>query len=206
MADDADAADALGQASEPDDAPIEPADADDTEGDDEPIEPAEPGPRRHQRLWLSVTAALLMVAAVGALAGWLGFRADESRQRALQREVFLQAARQGALNLTTISYTEVDNDIKRILDSSTGAFCDDFQKRSQPFIDVVKQAKSKSQGTITAAGLESVQGDTAQALVGVAVMTSNAGVSEQQPRAWRMRISVQKIGDAAKVSNVEFVP
>jgi Mce-associated membrane protein len=206
MADDADAADTLVQPTELDDALIEAADADDTEGDDEPIDPAEPGPRRHQHLWLSVTTALLIVAALGALAGWLGFRADESHQRALQREVFLQAARQGALNLTTISYTEVDTDIKRILDSSTGAFYDDFQKRSQPFVDVVKQARSKSQGTITAAGLESVQGDTAQALVGVAVTTSNAGVSEQQPRAWRMRISVQKIGDAAKVSNVEFVP
>jgi Mce-associated membrane protein len=31
-------------------------------------------------------------------------------------------------------------------------------------------------------------------------------VNEQRPRAWRMRIDVQKIGDQAKVSNVQFVP
>ncbi|HXO54425.1 MAG TPA: Mce protein, partial [Mycobacterium sp.] len=96
-------------------------------------------------------------------------------------------------------------DIKRILDSSTGAFYDDFQKRSQPFVEVVKQAQSKSRGTITQAGLESLQPDSAQALVAVAVTTSNAGAPEQQPRAWRMRVSVQMIGDTAKVSNVEFV-
>jgi Mce-associated membrane protein len=182
------------------------AEADGAQGDEESADLAEPRPPRRQRLWLALTAAVLIVTAVGALAGWLGFRAHQSHQRAQQREVLLQVARQGALNLTTISYTEVDADIKRILDSATGAFYDDFQKRSQPFVEVVKQARSKSQGTITQAGLESVQGDSAQALVAVAVTTSNAGAPDQQPRAWRMRITVQKIGDTAKVSNVEFVP
>jgi Mce-associated membrane protein len=43
-------------------------------------------------------------------------------------------------------------------------------------------------------------------LVAVSVKTSNAGAADNQPRGWRMRISVQKIGDQAKVSNVEFVP
>jgi len=75
----------------------------------------------------------------------------------------------------------------------------------QPFIDTVKQAQSKSVGTVTEAGLESESENDAQVLVAVAVKTSNVGVAEQQPRAWRMRISVQKVGDQAKVSNVEFV-
>jgi Mce-associated membrane protein len=154
----------------------------------------------------ALIVGLVVTVALGALAGWLGLRAHQSHESAQQRAVFLQAARQGALNLTTISYTEVDADIKRILDSSTGAFYDDFQKRSQPFVDVVKQAQSRSVGTITEAGLESMQRDTAQVLVAVSVKTSNAGAAEQQPRGWRMRISVQKLGDTAKVSNVEFVP
>jgi Mce-associated membrane protein len=38
------------------------------------------------------------------------------------------------------------------------------------------------------------------------VKTSNAGAAQQEPRAWRMRITVQKVGDDAKVSQVEFVP
>jgi Mce-associated membrane protein len=71
---------------------------------------------------------------------------------------------------------------------------------------VVKQAQSKSVGTVTAAGLESASADQAEVLVAVSVKTSNAGAADNQPRAWRMRISVQKIGDQAKVSNVEFVP
>jgi len=76
----------------------------------------------------------------------------------------------------------------------------------QPFVDVVRQTQSKSVGTVTEAGVESESGDQAQVLVAVSVKTSNAGAAQQQPRAWRMRISVQKAGASAKVSDVEFVP
>jgi len=53
--------------------------------------------------------------------------------------------------LTTIDYNEADADVQRILNSTTGSFYDDFSKRSQPFVDVVKQARSKSEGTVTEA-------------------------------------------------------
>ena len=52
-------------------------------------------------------------------------------------KLFVQVARQGALNLTTIDCQSADADVQRILDSATGTFYDDFSKRSQPFIDVV---------------------------------------------------------------------
>ena len=117
-----------------------------------------------------------------------------------------RSLRQAAVNLTTINYTEVDADIQRILNSATGAFHDDFQKRSQPFVDVVKQVQSKSEGTVAEAGLVSETGDEAQVLVAVAVKTSIAAAPEQEPRRWRLRITVQKTADGAKVSNVEFVP
>jgi Mce-associated membrane protein len=182
---------------------------DDVEGvaeDIEPPEPPEPAAPRPHGLRLALAMGLLIVTALGGLVGWLGFRADQSHEREQQRGMFLAAARQGALNLTTISYTEVDADIKRILDSATGTFHDDFEKRSQPFVEVVKRAQSKSQGTITEAGLESMQADNAHALVAVTVTTSNAGAAQQEPRSWRMRIDVEKVGDMAKLSNVEFVP
>jgi Mce-associated membrane protein len=120
--------------------------------------------------------------------------------------LFLQVGRQGAINLTTIDWQHADSDVQRILKSATGTFFDDFSKRSQPFIDVVKQAQSTSVGTVTEAGVESVTGDSAQILVAVSVKTTNIGAPEQKPRAWRMRINVQRVGDEAKISNVGFVP
>jgi Mce-associated membrane protein len=155
---------------------------------------------------LASVVGLGTVLALAGLGGWLGVRAYHTHQDDKQRNLFLQVCRQGALNLTTIDYQHVDGDIQRILNSATGAFYDDFSKRAQPFVDVVKQAQTKSVGTVTEAGLESETGNDAQILVAVAVKTSNAGAPEQDPRAWRMRISVTRIGAEAKVSNVEFVP
>ncbi|KWX66169.1 Mce protein [Mycobacterium sp. NAZ190054] len=155
---------------------------------------------------LALIAGTVGVVALAALAGWLGFRTYESHRAEQQRNMFLQVGRQGALNLTTIDWQNADADVQRILDSATGTFYDDFQQRAQPFVEVVKQAQSKSVGTIAEAGLESVGDNEAQVLVAVTVQTTNAGAPEQQPRAWRMRLSVQEVDGEAKVSNVEFVP
>ena len=175
----------------------------DEEAADEDAAPAKP---RMSHLRLATIAGLVLVVALAGLTGWLGFRTYQSHQADEQHKLFLQVGRQGALNLTTIDWQQADKDVQRILDSATGTFYDDFQKRAGPFVEVVKQAQSKSVGTIAEAGLESESDDGAQVLVAVTVKTSNAGAPEQAPRAWRMRISVQKVDDGAKVSNVEFVP
>ncbi|BBX44770.1 Mce associated membrane protein [Mycobacterium cookii] len=149
---------------------------------------------------------LAIVAALAILVGWLGFHAYQSQQPQAKRQQFLQTARQGALNLTTIDWQHADADVHRILDGATGEFYDDFAKRSQPFIEVLKQSKAKTVGTITQAGLESETADSARALVAVSVLTSDAAAAQQVPREWRMRIDVQKLGDQVKISNVGFVP
>jgi Mce-associated membrane protein len=153
-----------------------------------------------------MVVVLLVVIALAGLAGWLSYSVRQDFQANQQRAVFLETARQAAVNLTTISYSEVDADIKRIVDSTTGKFHDDFRQRAPAFIDVVKQAQAKSVGTVTAAGVESISTDQARVLVAVTVKTSNAGAEEQQPRAWRMQINVTGDRNGAKVSDVQFVP
>src|SRR5271154_682478 len=154
-----------------------------------------------------IAVGLAIIVALSGLGGWLGFRVHQDDQVQAQRNLYVQVARQTAINLTTIDYTEVDADIKRVLDSATGAFHDEFQNRSQPFVEVVKKVQSKSEGTISEAGLLSYTKDQAQVLVAVAVKTSMAAAPpDQEPRRWRMRLTVDKTGDSAKVSNVEFVP
>ena len=154
---------------------------------------------------LATVLGMVMVVALGVLVGWLGFRVYQSHQAQQQRELLIQVGRQGALNLTTIDWQHADADVQRILDSSTGTFYDDFSNRSKPFLEVVKKAQSKSVGTVAEAGLESQSGNEAQVLVAVSVKTS-LGADEQEPRHWRMRMTVQKLGNEAKVSNVAFVP
>jgi Mce-associated membrane protein len=163
-----------------------------------------PAKRSHVRL--AAMVGLSMVIALAATVGWLGFRAYQSHQAQAQRQLLLQVGRQCALNLTTIDWQHAENDVQRVLDSATGQFYDQFSKRKQPFIEVIKKAQSKSVGTITEAGLESDSGDKAQVLVAVSIKSSNLGAEDQPPREWRMRISVEKSGDEVKISNVAFVP
>lgn len=178
--------------------------ADSSAAEQQPAESGDPPPRSDVRLALVI--GVVVVLTLTGLLGWLGYRAYDSHRAQQQRNLFIRVGRQSALNLTTISFTEAAADVQRILDSSTGDFYDDFQKRSSAFVDVVKQAQSKSEGTVVEAGLESQSSNQGKVIVAVTVTSSNAGEPNQPPRAWRMRMTVQKVGDDAKVSQVEFVP
>jgi Mce-associated membrane protein len=165
--------------------------------------PADVGPRPARRVLI---AGLAVLAALVGLNGVLGYRNYQSRHADQVRSEMVEAARQGAINLTTIDHERVDQDVQRILDSSTGSFRDDFAARAKPFSEAARRAQSKSVGTVTEAGLEEVSGDEGRVLVAMTVMTSNRGVPEQQPQGWRMRVTVIRVDDEAKVSKVEFVP
>lgn len=155
---------------------------------------------------LALIAGLAAVIALGGLCGWLGYRVEQAKQGEQFRVRLVQAAKQGAVNLTTIDYTHADADVQRILDSASGGFLDDFKARSGPFIEVVKQAQSTSVGSVTAAGLESATDKEGQVLVAVTVNTTTKGTPENQPRYWRMRLTVVQQGEDAKVAKVDFVP
>ena len=210
------AVDELGEACEAsaiEETEVDETEADETVFDEEDGEPVEWPTRRRIRnpigrlspVGRALVASALVVATLTGLTGWSGYRAYEQHKAQVQRDLFLQTARQGAVNLTTINYTEIETDVQRILDLATGAFRDDFEHRSKPFIELVKAAQSKSEGTVTDAGLESQHGDSAQILVAVAVKSRTAA-GEEAPREWRMKIEVKSVGEEAKMSNVVFVP
>lgn len=178
----------------------------DEPGSDDSSGNVDEGPRHLPPVRNIIVAAAGISVVLAGLGGWLGYRDYQAHQQQLEQQRYVAVGRQAALNLTTIDFTQVDGDVRRILDGATGTFLDDFQKRVQPFVEVVKQAKSKSVGTVTEAGLESVQGDHAQVLVAVQVKTTTDGAPAGDPRGWRMRIDVQKAGNDLKVANVQFVP
>lgn len=182
--------------------PADEADAS-TTSDVTPAEPKKP----RSVVARTLIAGLVVVAALAAAGGWLGWREYQDRQAQDRHNLFLQVGRQGAVNLTTIDFERVDDDVQRILDSATGTFYDEFQGRAEPFTQVVKQVRSKAVGNVTEAAVESETGTDAQVLVAVTVNTTVDGQPDQAPRAWRMRILVQETAPGeAKVANVEFVP
>ena len=162
--------------------------------------------RMRSEVGLGLATGIGILIVLAGLASWLGVKVHHEYQVEQQHQMFLQAGRQAAIDLTTIGYTTVDADIQRVLASSTGSFNEDFQKRHSAFAQVITQAKATSEGAVTEAGVESVNGDSAQILVAVSVKTSNVGAPEQEPRHWRMRITVQNVGGSMKAANVGFVP
>jgi Mce-associated membrane protein len=161
-------------------------------------------PAQVERIALVVGLVAGMVLA--GLVGWLGFRAYEADNLDAQRNLFVQTARQGAVNLLTVDYQHADADAQRILDSATGRFYDSFARRKQSYIDNAKRMRSQSVGTATDAGLESRNGDQGKVLVAVTVKSSDPAQARQEPQFWRLRITVKKTGNVAKVSDVVFVP
>lgn len=198
MAVDADTAGQL-TAEKPEDAHT---DRDETSGRDAEV----PEHQQVRSMRWPIALATAMVIVVAGLFGWLSYRAYDVREAQQQRDQFLAVGRQAALNLATISSNKAEADVQRILDSSIGAFHDDFARRAPAFIDAVKKAQANATGEVTAAGLESEAPDKAQVLVAVSVKTSIAGSPDQRPRAWRMRVMVQKVPDGTKVTDVVFVP
>lgn len=154
---------------------------------------------------LGARVGIAVVVALTALTGWLGYRAYQAHSVERQREAFVEAARHAAMSLTNVGWETVDADVQRVLDSASGTFHDDFQKRAESYREVVRQVQSKSEGTITSSALESVSDHTAKVLVSVTVKSGNAGVPEQAPQFWRMRLTVEENAGQAKVSDVEFV-
>lgn len=146
----------------------------------------------------------VVVSVLAVVCGVLGYRTYQGHRIEEQRAMFVTVATQAAVNLTSIDYRHAETDVQRVLEVATGGFRDDFAGRSGSFVDVVKKAQSSSSGTVTEAGVESMTGDEARVLVAVTVMSSNRGVPEAQPRYWRMRLTLNRIGAGAKVSRVDF--
>src|SRR5262245_27505359 len=66
------------------------------------------------RVGTALVASAVIVATLTGLTGWLGYHAYQTHRAEWQRNLFVQVARQGAVNLTTINFTQVDADVQRI--------------------------------------------------------------------------------------------
>jgi Mce-associated membrane protein len=163
------------------------------------LRPAQP-PAQVERIALVV--GLVAAVVLAGLVGWLGFRTYESQRGETQRNLFVQTAQDVAVNLSTVDFEHADADAQRIADSATGGFADIFAHHRQAYIDTATRTRSRLLGSVSDVGLESQSGDQGRVLVAVTVRSADP---RQQPQFLRMRLTVQKMGDVAKVSDVAFV-
>jgi len=203
-AEDAESATESGEAKAGDDSP----DSDDDSSDTAASESRRRWPGRPKLSAVAaVFAVLISLVAVGASVEMAVLHKHAQRERQQVAE-YAAAARQGVVTLTSLDFEHAKEGVQRIVEVSTGTFKDDFLKMADDFTNVVEQSKVVSQGSVQAAAvdLDSMTDNSAVVLVASTSEVTNAAGAKQDPRKYRLIVTMTRDGGQLKMSKVEFVP
>lgn len=181
---------------------------DDTDGGAGPDadEPARGRWSRPRWSKIGLAAGVLATCAALVLTGLMVQRHRQVSAQRAHRAEFVTAAKESVVALLSIDFNHAKADVQKVIDLSTGTFRDDFTKGAQDFVKTAEGSKAVTVGKINAAALESENGDTGVVLLAATSQVTNANGARQDPRAWRMSVTITRDGDKLKMSNVEFVP
>ncbi|MEU8035355.1 hypothetical protein [Streptosporangium sp. NPDC049078] len=150
---------------------------------------------------LGVLIVVLLVAAF-----WIGAALRDAQTAADDRQAALRAAGAHALHLLSVGYRSVDEDIERILDTSTGVARAEYARTAAELKRSTVKDKILQTGALRASGLVSLKGSTAQVMVvGDAVIRRDGGKDAPQERFYRWNMEVTKVGGSWLVSQAELV-
>lgn len=153
------------------------------------------------------TAAVLAAATAvsAALCGWLGAQVHQRQQEDDRDQEILAAARQSAVNFTSLDYRHYDRDSANVLSGATGAFRSEFEAQLKQLTKVVAANKSVSQGEVLEAGVVHADDHSARVLVVADSRVTNVSVPQGQARNYRMQLDLTRQGGRWLTSEVEFV-
>ena len=153
------------------------------------------------------TVAALLTAGLLAATGYMLWQHHDNTQQRRQAAEYAAAARQGVINLMSIDYTTAQESVQRVLDGSTGRFRDNFADTADDFVQALKDEKIITKVTVNDTAVESMTSDTAVVLVSATSRREGAQSpkDQQEPRLWRVVLSLEHDGDQIKVSGVDFV-
>jgi len=155
----------------------------------------------------AVVTALVLSIALLAATGWMTWQHRqnvESHQRAAE---YAAAARQGVVNLMSIDYATAQDSVQRVLDGSSGRFRENFAETAEEFVEALQAEKIVTKATVNDAAVETMSADSAVVLISATSRREGrqAPEDQQQPRLWRIVLTMVRDGDQIKMSGVEFV-
>lgn len=154
-------------------------------------------------LVVGLLGALLLLICAAAVVGSLKVRELDQRQDS--RAAALVAARQEALNLTSIDTRDIDADLKAVLDGATGGFRTDFEKRSADLKKVLAENNVIAEGNVLEAALVRADDATATALVVVDSNVKNKAAPDGRANTYRMQLELEKHGGRWLTATLQFV-
>ncbi|WP_232789931.1 hypothetical protein [Streptomyces jeddahensis] len=155
------------------------------------------------RAWSAGLAAATV--ATTALTGWLSVQLYEQHEDGQRRQDILAAARQSALNFTSIDYRHYDRDSRNVLKSATGDFKEQFAAQTEELTKLVAQNKSVSEGQVLEAGITRSDERSARVLVVADSKVTNASVPSGESRTYRLQLDLKLVDGRWLTSGVEFV-
>lgn len=155
---------------------------------------------RIARFALGVAATSLAAAAT-----WLGVEVHERHETEDRRQAILAAARQSALNFTSLDYRHYDRDSKNVLSGATGDFAQQFSAQTAELTKLVAANKSVSEGQVLEAGIVRSDSRTARVLVVADSKVTNVSAPQGTSRNYRLQLDLVYEGGRWLTSNVEFV-
>ncbi|QOV38726.1 hypothetical protein IM697_10310 [Streptomyces ferrugineus] len=153
---------------------------------------------------LSVGLAMATVVTT-ALAIWLAVVVLEQREADQRRQDILSAARQSALNFTSLDYRHYDRDSANVLSGATGDFKKQFEAQTKQLTELVAQNKSVSEGQVLEAGIVRSSENSARVLVVADSKVTNTAVPKGEARTYRLQLDLVHKGGRWLTSDVEFV-
>jgi Mce-associated membrane protein len=159
--------------------------------------------------WASGTAGTvtLVVATVltTALAVWLGLGLHAQHAAEQRRQDILAAARQSALNFTSLDYRHYGRDSANVLKGATGGFKKQFAAQTKELTKLVTENKSVSAGQVLDAGIVRSDAHAARVLVVADSKVTNTAAPHGQARTYRLQLDLVNQAGRWLTSDVQFV-
>jgi Mce-associated membrane protein len=154
--------------------------------------------------WVAATLAILSIGGFLAVDVLMLSHHRDVAQRQHQLAEYAAAARQGVVTLMSLNHETVDDDVKAILDNSTGEFKKDFEAHAGDFTKVARESKTVTTVDTAVSGVESMSDNEAVVLVAATTKVTNVAGAKEEPRSWRLTVHMTREGDQVKMSKVDF--
>ncbi|MEU1848631.1 hypothetical protein ABZ499_04905 [Streptomyces sp. NPDC019990] len=157
---------------------------------------------RRRALSAGLVVATVLTTAVSV---WLATELAGQRSAEQRRQDVLAAARQSALNFTSLDYRHYDRDSRNVLKSATGDFKEQFSAQTAQLTRLVAENKSVSEGQVLEAGIVRSDSRSARVLVVADSKVTNTAAPGGEARTYRLQLDLVFKDGRWLTSDVEFV-
>lgn len=133
----------------------------------------------------------LVVVALAAGAGWLGWQVHQQQRLDAARSQAESAGREYATDLATYDYHDLNGNFTKITANATGKFAQQYKQVSDNLTKLIQQMQATSKGAVVQSGISAA--DTDHAVLVLFVDQTITNTNSPQPRVDRNRMRINLV-------------